>query len=327
MTTEAKYQDEEWLREQYVANWKGTTEIAEECGCHASTVRRWIKKHDIELRKGQPKTDKRLGDADWLHKQYVEKGMWCEEIAEECGCAVSTVYEWLCKHSIETRGKGGGKERIRENMVADDRLLDGDWLREQYIEKRMSCIKIAKECGCSNTAVQEWLSRHDIEIQPDLIHAADERLIDADWLREEYIEKQRSGYDISEELHCGVKTVYNWLNRHDIEIQFNGRPAGSDHGMWKGGHTSYGPGWNESKRQAVRERDNHTCQDPNCSLTQTEHLDKYEQKLHVHHLRKARDVDDPEERNAKDNLITLCQDCHWRWEKIADTGLVPQVQR
>jgi len=86
----------------------------------------------------------------------------------------------------------------------------------------------------------------------------------------------------------------------------------------------YGPGWNESKRRAVRARDNHCCQD--CGMTQADHSDEHDERLHVHHLIKARDIDDPEERNAMENLITLCRDCHaTTWERLSEAGLRPQM--
>jgi 5-methylcytosine-specific restriction endonuclease McrA len=60
-------------------------------------------------------------------------------------------------------------------------------------------------------------------------------------------------------------------------------------------------------------------------VTQSEHIDDHDTKLHVHHLKKARNVSDPEKRNAPENLITLCRDCHQKWEKMADAGLVPEL--
>jgi len=53
---------------------------------------------------------------------------------------------------------------------------------------------------------------------------------------------------------------------------------------------TYGQGWNEEKKSAVRERDGKVCQDPNCGISQKDSLEKYNQKLHVHHLIKAKEM-------------------------------------
>jgi len=96
---------------------------------------------------------------------------------------------------------------------------------------------------------------------------------------------------------------------------------------WSSSHSAHYSSreW-EKKANEVRERDGHVCQNPKCGMTKYKHRKKYGQNLEVHHLRKAREFDDPEERDAKENLITLCIDCHQRWEQIADAGLVPQVE-
>lgn len=254
-------------------------------------------------------------DGEWLHRQYVEKARSTYDIAEECKCSDSTVRYWMNKHNIPTRRDG--------QAVKFERLWDEEWLREQYVENGKTTKDMADICDCTDVWVYESLKRYGIETQR---RGTDERLRDKDWLKEQYVKSGRTGVEIAKEVGCTSAAVYEWLKRHGIETKYNyDVPTGSNHHSWKGGQAHYGPGWNETKRQAVRDRDDYTCQDPRCSVTQTDHLDEYGQKLHVHHLQKARDIDDPELRNAKDNLITLCSDCHRRWEKIADAGLVPEV--
>ncbi|WP_133412359.1 HNH endonuclease [Natrarchaeobaculum sulfurireducens] len=91
--------------------------------------------------------------------------------------------------------------------------------------------------------------------------------------------------------------------------------SGENNPNWLGGSLPYGPGWNESKKEAVRERDG--CQCVSCGLPQAEHYGQYGQKLDVHHITPARQIDDPEERNAIGNLASLCIPCHRKWEKMA----------
>lgn len=255
-------------------------------------------------------------DEDWLREQYVEKRRSIRDIASGCVCSATTVRRWLEKHGIETRSEG--------KPAADTRLSDAEWLYEQYIEKDCSQKEIADMCGCGQKTVSRWLKRHDIQTGSSGRPAADERLTDAEWLREQYVEQKRDIPHIAELCGCSVGAVSRWLDKHQIET----RPTklwGEENPNYNGGPRSYGPGWTRKKRRQVRERDNYTCQDPHCSVTQEKHLEEHGAGLHVHHLRKARDVEDPKERNAAENLITLCRDCHRRWEKIADAGLVPQL--
>lgn len=268
--------------------------------------------------------ERKYRNESWLRDKYVKKQMKCSDIAELCGCNGTTIWRWLKKHQIETRTRG----LSAEGKAADERLTDANWLRERYVNRRLKCSEIAELIGCSESAVQRWVNKHDIETEPYRYSVSDQRLTDPDWLYKQYIEHGRSGHEIAEECDCSSSVVYSWLRKHGIERRKRGhgsRLVGSDHPHWNGGESRYGRGWNESKRNAVRQRDGFCCQDPNCSVTQSQHIDEHGEKLHVHHLRKARDINDAEKRNAKENLITLCRNCHRRWEKIADAGLVPEV--
>jgi transposase len=330
MSSEPKYKDKSWLREQYVNENQSTYDIAETCGCSDTTIRRWLDRHDIETRdSGQRITpraaDKRLADRSWLYEKYVGEDESSKEIAERCNCAEETVFRWLHEHDIRQRGDIGGGE----NQAADERLTDSEWLRDQYEGELKSCKEIAEIIGCCQNTVRDWLDRHSINRKPNKRRISDQRLHDAEWLREQYVDRDHVAADIADECGCSRGTVSKWLNRHGIETRDPGDwsgPIGDENGRWSGGQTPYGRGWNEVKRREVRDRDDHVCQEPGCSISQTEHLSEYGEKLHVHHLKKAREIDDPNKRNAKENLITLCRDCHRHWEKIADTGLVPEVE-
>lgn len=311
-----RLKDAKWLHSQYVEKEKTTTEIGRICDCGASTVGSWLKRHEIELRGGgRPVVDQRLRDPDWLREQYVVEQKTTIEIADLCDCSNVSVSKYLDEFGIESRSGP---------VPVDDRLKDPDWLRKRYVGDKKSTIEIAEECDCDNQTVRRKLIKNGIETR-QTTPTPDARLKDREWLYGEYVDQGRNTYQIAEDCGCAKSTVLDWLRRHDIEVREpGGYLSGSDHPNWNEEAKHYGPGWNEAKKQAVRERDNRTCQDPRCSVTQSEQLEKFGQKLHVHHLRKARDVDDPKERNSKENLITLCAQCHQRWEKISDTGLVPQ---
>lgn len=97
--------------------------------------------------------------------------------------------------------------------------------------------------------------------------------------------------------------------------------TGEDAPNWKGGKAPYGPGWNDTKKSKARRRDGFACR--RCGMSSEAHVESHGVDLHVHHLTPAREVDDPTERNAMDNLITLCVECHWLFER--QHPLIPQV--
>jgi len=307
--------DRDWMYENYVKHQQSMVEIGDKLGCCKDTVSNWLDKHTIEKREVNAASDERLTDRGWLHHQYVGLGKPMSKIASECDCTRSVVYKWIHRHEIETRAA---------SPPADSRLTDKNWLSDKYIEQEYTCQHIGKICDCSHTVVLDWLRKHGIETRVKN-PVPDERLTDEKWLKEKYTDGGKSTISIANEIGCSKGAVSNWLRKHDIAIRDTKYPTGKDHPRYNGGRMPYGTGWNGKKKRGVRERDNHTCQDPRCSVTQAEHVDEHGEKLHVHHLRKARNVDDPEERNAKENLITLCRGCHRRWEKIADAGLVPQI--
>jgi hypothetical protein len=79
----------------------------------------------------------------------------------------------------------------------------------------------------------------------------------------------------------------------------------------------YGPGFDDAKKRAVRERDGRECQ--RCGLDEDTHLAAFDRRLPVHHIEPARTVEDPRERNDMPNLVTVCVACHTK----IDTGHAP----
>jgi len=75
----------------------------------------------------------------------------------------------------------------------------------------------------------------------------------------------------------------------------------------------YGEFWKKRRRKAL-ERDGRKCQ--SCGMGNEKHIQDYGMSLEVHHIKPARKFDDPSKRHSLENLVTLCRDCHNRWEGI-----------
>lgn len=100
-------------------------------------------------------------------------------------------------------------------------------------------------------------------------------------------------------------------------IYRTGKHTGDENPVWEGGQFPYGPGWTDTKKEAVRERDGRECQ--HCGRGEEEHLELFGRKHTVHHIHSARAlVDTPYDQNDMENLVTLCTgECHAKWEKMS----------
>lgn len=87
---------------------------------------------------------------------------------------------------------------------------------------------------------------------------------------------------------------------------------GPDSPHWTGGRRDYGPGWNEDKREAVRERDGRMCHE--CGISGARNIAEFGRKLDVHHLVVPDSDTNPAVHNAQRNLVSLCIPCHHKAE-------------
>jgi transposase len=172
-------------------------------------------------------------------------------------------------------------------------------------------MDIADRFGVSYKAIVGSLRRNGIDVRStkESHHRkAPRELREEEELRRLYHDEGLTNREIADELGVSETTVTEWRRRHGIEAREP--PTGEDHWNWNGGSESiyYGSNWQE-KRDEAYERDNGTCQV--CS-----EAGDGDRRLDVHHIRPVRMYDTPEKANVLDNLITLCRQCHRKWEGI-----------
>ena len=174
---------------------------------------------------GRPATERvpELADEEWLHEQYVVNGRGTVDIGSELGVSDVTVARYLREYGIEVR------DQTRPATERAPELADKEWLREQYVDNCRTSYDIGNELGVSDDTVLRYLEDHGIERRKSKPPATERipELADEAWLHEQYVERERSSFDIGDELNVTGATVLNYLQKAGIEPRSHGVPEGA----------------------------------------------------------------------------------------------------
>lgn len=117
---------------------------------------------------------------------------------------------------------------------------------------------------------------------------------------------------------CGTETEKHPSNIERSENDFCSNECNNEHqienSIYSNGDVeqfSYGAGWNDSKKERVRDQQDRQCYI--CEIDESE----LDHRLHVHHIQKARSFNDSIEANDIDNLVALCPSCHRKCESMS----------
>jgi len=138
--------------------WQGdaTTmnELAERFNTSQATISIILRSHRAEGTRAGPQhfDETPWRDESELRRLYQEEEMTQEEIADNLGVSETTIRNWMKRHGIERRC----------GATAEGRYTDKEWLREQYVEKELSCHEVAQKCDVVNGTIRTWLIKHDI---------------------------------------------------------------------------------------------------------------------------------------------------------------------
>jgi biotin operon repressor len=139
----ARVLTEGYLRREYLDRGRSVAHLADELGCTRKTVRRYLADHGIERRPVPRRASSRVGPAEplaagtglsaaALWDLYAVRGRSTTAIAEEAGCAASTVARDLRRNGIPLRRRGGSPAPAMRRRARQARIRLGVLAADSY---------------------------------------------------------------------------------------------------------------------------------------------------------------------------------------------------
>lgn len=236
-----------------------------------------------------------------LYKEYIINRKTLQQIAKETNYGITTIWKKLNFYNIKPR-------TISEANGKWSNILTKKFLIKEYIKNQKSTIQIAKEIGCNEVTVCNYLKLFKIKIRT---YSESSKLINKKGKNSpNYIDGRCSKIYHCKEEGCNNEICYDtWKNgqgrcrscahKQAYEIgKLNNK--GNNNGNWQGGigKEPYPFKFDKQLKEQIRQRDNHQCQICGKSTK------KNGRKMTAHHIDYNKDNLNP------NNLISLCQFCH-----------------
>lgn len=236
-------------------------------------------------------------DADWLHRQYVEKQRSLKDIADELDVDHTTISKWRRKLEIP-------KPTAKKTLKCP--VCGGEFKRTRSkIERAKHANVCSRECQYKGRSM--GVIGRDVEGSYDTKPTTVKR------------ECENCGdtfhTTLSEDCkHCSREC---FLAVHSDRMAGEGNPAYIDSSS-KDKRCYRGPHWAQ-KRQQVYERDGYSCQrcGVRCISRRDYNGENGEKLIQAHHI----DGYESPESNSMDNLVTLCASCHGAVEGGAELNV------
>lgn len=140
---------------------------------------------------------------DWLREQYNVKGRKVEDIAAECGVSKAVIKKYLYQYGIG--------RKVPELKYWQSK----DWLIQNYSATDIQVRDLAAKIGVQHTQLYEYIKKYGIT-KGHYSNVDYDKLNDPEWLKNEYIVKNRTMQDIQRELRCTSSTLYARLSKFGL---------------------------------------------------------------------------------------------------------------
>ena len=148
-----------------------------------------------------------------------------------------------CENYGPYKGKGETVDVVDDRLNQSDsepseddsdepKYRDKQWLHHQYHVLKKSTTDIAEECGCDDSTIWRWMKKHGLETRSNGMGVSYSMHGDApwrkrEWLYDQYIARGKPIDQIADEQEVAIKTIWEWLDRNDIEIRQKGENSPS----------------------------------------------------------------------------------------------------
>jgi len=118
--------------------------------------------------------------------------------------------------------KGEHTRKHIEDEYGGRAYRDAAVLRDLYVDRGLSTTEVADRLDCSFQTVIDWLQKHNIDVREQSRWSYHDERNDTDYrdedtLRDLYIKKDLSTYDLADRFSVSRTTISRWLDRHGIE--------------------------------------------------------------------------------------------------------------
>ncbi len=256
-------------------------------------------------KKNGPKGPRKfLIDENWLRNEYITKRRRNQDLCDEIGCSISTLFNNLKRYGIDARDDRAGSihkgRRSKFNLSEAARL---------YINDLMNCNDIGARFGCSGDVIRRRLRESGVKIRhhndtkrgrtsPHLIK------LDAALVAKAYSDESATVKDVALKFGVNTSIIRRTLIEAGVEIKFKNR-VGERNPRWRHDLTAEERAtrrdmFKQAKwRTVVYERDGFECQ--RCG-------DDRGHNLNAHHIEAH--CENKKDRFNPENGITLCVTCH-----------------
>jgi AraC-like DNA-binding protein len=216
--------------------------IAAQFGVHHRAVSTLAREYNLETRGARPNPRLTI-DPGWFQCEYVEKHRTLTDIANEIGASISAVSRFATRHGIpvirdprllhtssKVKSKTDGPKTPPRGRLS---AIDPHWLRREYVVNRRAASEVARELGVATSTVHRQVKKHGFTVPPhptpkkppkDPV-VRPRRDVDPDWLRDEYLQNERTLTDIARDLGMSLSTLAKLAKTHGLEVK-RGRPRG-----------------------------------------------------------------------------------------------------